>query len=99
VERLWKRLRCVRRSGEAKDDIRLVLDVLERGRNKGLWQKTNWAQLVKRHGTTQVARRLGYLLDLVGIDSSALLEMRGRSGTRPFSLGLPPNGTYTSAGD
>lgn len=94
---LLLRQEAARRSARVRDDTRLVLEMLERGLAKRTWAKTDWVRLVGRHGNAQVARRLGYLLELVGVEGAeALLSLRGTSGNKPFAPSLATEGPVSS---
>ena len=82
-----------RRSSRATRDTGLVLDVLEAGKRRGLWVRVDWPRLVQRHGTASTVRRLGYLLEQLGIGSAeSLLPMRGESGNVVLSPVYPMTG-------
>lgn len=82
-----------RRSERPTRDTRLALEILERGTSMNVWAKTDWPRLVRRHGNSSAARRLGYLLERSGLNGAeALLPLRGTSGNRPFSSAYPIDG-------
>jgi predicted transcriptional regulator of viral defense system len=94
---LLLRQESARRSARPRNDTRLVLEMLERGKAKGIWKETDWPRLVRRHGSAQVARRLGHLLEFVGVDGAEdLLPLRGRSGNTPFAPALPSAGPIST---
>lgn len=86
-----------RRRAHPRDDTRLVLEVLERGIARQIWARTDWVRLVRRHGSAQVARRLGYLLERSGSGAAeALLSLRGTSGNKPFAPSLSAEGPVST---
>lgn len=86
-------LASARRSERPTRDARLALEVLERGQGANVWEKTDWVRLVRRHGNSAVARRLGFLLEQTGVHGAAALQpLRGKSGNQPFSPLYPATG-------
>jgi predicted transcriptional regulator of viral defense system len=86
-------LTSARRSERPVRDIRLAIEMLERGRRLGTWAKTDWVRLVVRHGNSHVARRLGFLLERADIPGSeSLLALRGQSAATAFSPIYPAEG-------
>ncbi len=82
-----------RRGMRPSRDASLAAEMLERGRGRDLWSRTDWKSLVMRHGNSLAARRLGYLLDQLGIGGSEdVMPLRGVSGNKPFSPLYPPRG-------
>ena len=84
---------AARRGARPPRDAQLALDMLRSGRRLGTWNGTDWAGLVQRHGNAQVARRLGYLLEMLGLPGAEVLTpLRGSSGNKPFSPLYPAEG-------
>ncbi len=82
-----------RHAGGPRSDASLVVEMLERGRLRNLWTRTDWRGLVARHANSVAARRLGHLLDQLGIaGSDSLLTFRGAGGNKAFSPLYPPVG-------
>lgn len=82
-----------RRGTRPVRDSRLALEVLERGAARHLWDKVDWPLVIRRHGSTSAARRLGYLLERLGVLSAAnLAPLRGMSGNVPLSPLYPATG-------
>lgn len=82
-----------RHSKRATRDTRLALEVIERGVTLRFWAKVDWVRLVRRHGNSSTARRLGYLLERAAIPGAeGLLALRGSAGNVRFSPIYPPEG-------
>lgn len=82
-----------RRSQRPTRDTRFAIEVLEAGIGRGIWASTDWARLVRRHGNSFAARRLGYLLERsLVLGAEALLPLRGSAGNAPFSPIYPVDG-------
>ena len=81
-----------RRGTRPPRDVRLALEVVERGAERRLWDRVDWPLVLRRHGSAAAARRLGYLLQRAGIDESDLLPLRGVSGNIPLSPLYPAVG-------
>ncbi len=82
-----------RRSARPTRDARLAVEVLEGGIRQNIWAKVDWPKLVRRHGNSSVARRLGFLLQRSGIAAAeGLLDLRGGAGYVAFSPAYPPAG-------
>ena len=70
-----------RRSSRATRGTGLVLEILQTGSQRGTWRAVDWPRLVKRHGNASTARRLGFLLERLGIPGSdGLMPLSGKSG-------------------
>jgi hypothetical protein len=86
-------LESARHSDRPVRDTRLAIEVIDRGRGFGYWTDVDWVPLVRRHGNSASARRLGYLLERFAVSQGrTLLQLRGPSGVVPFSPLYPPEG-------
>ncbi len=86
-------LRRHRRGPATARDSRLAIEVIERGIARNLWHSVPWDRLIKRHGTSATARRLGYLLERHGLPGwERLLALRGRAGYTLLSSLHPADG-------